>query len=58
MFISITNFDIAEKDDAHILITMIDAMGEPENTKRIDKTNYNDGQMIQVGYSKIPNSMI
>ena len=50
LFISITDFDIAEKDDSHISITMIDAMGKPEITKIFDKTNYNDGKMIQVGY--------
>ena len=50
MFISITVFDIAENDDSHILITMIDAMGLPEDTKRFDKTNYNDGKKIKVGY--------
>ena len=52
MFISITDFDNEETDDSHILITLIDAMGKPEDTKRFNRrTNY-DGKWIQVGYFK------
>ena len=39
-----------ETDDSHILITIIDSIGEPEETKRFDKTNYHAGKWIQVGY--------
>ena len=54
MFISITDFVIDEDDDfSHILITVIDSMGRPEQTKRFDrKTNYYNGEWIQVGYLK------
>ena len=52
MFISITDLDIEETDDSHILITLIDATGKPEDTKRFNrKTNY-DGKWIQVWYFK------
>ena len=50
MFIVIIDFDMKETDDSHILITSIDAMGQPEETKRFDKSNYNDGKWNQVGY--------
>ena len=51
MFISITDFDMEKTDYAHILITLIDGMGEPEETKRFDKkTNYDFGKWIQVGF--------
>ena len=52
MFISVTNFDLAETDDSsHILITVIDGMNKPEDTKRFDrKTNDDYGKWIQVGY--------
>ena len=50
MFISITDFYIEETDDSHILITSIDAMGQPEETKRFDKSNYDYGKWNQVGY--------
>ena len=51
MFISITDFDMEEADDSHILITLIDAMAQPEETKRFDKrTNYDYGKWIQVGH--------
>ena len=50
MFISITDFDMVETDDSHILITSIDAMGEPEETKKFDKSNYDYGKWNQAGY--------
>ena len=54
MFISITDFDMEEADDSHILITLIDAMAQPEETKRFDKrTNYDYGKWIQVGHKKM-----
>ena len=54
MFISITDFNKRETDDSHILITVIDAMGQPEETKRFDKKTINeDGKWIQVRYLKI-----
>ena len=54
LFISVIDFDLAETDDSsHILITVIDAMNKPEETKRFDrKTNNDNGKWIQVGYSK------
>ena len=56
MFISITDFDKEETDDSHILITVIDAIGQPEETKRFDKKTNNDyGYWIQVGHLKIRN---
>ena len=56
MFISIADFDMKETDDSYILITLIDARGKPEETKRFDKkTNYDYGKWVQVGYLKIPN---
>ena len=50
MFISIIDFDMKETDDsAQILITVIDSMGKPEETKRFDKkTNYEYGKWVQV----------
>ena len=55
MFISITHFDMQGTDNFRILITTINTMGKPEDTKRFDKkTNY-DGKWFQVGYLKIPN---
>ena len=50
MFISITDFYTEETDDAHILITSINAMGQPEETKRFDKSNYDYRKWNQVGY--------
>ena len=51
MIISITDFDIQKTDDsAYILITVIDSMGRPEETKRFDKTNNDPGKWIQDGY--------
>ena len=50
MFILIKDFDIEQTDDSHILITLINAMGQPEETKRFDKSNYNYGKWNQVGY--------
>ena len=51
MIISITDFDIQKTDDsAYILITVIDSMGRPEETKRFDKTNYQHGKWFQVGH--------
>ena len=38
-----------ETDDSHILITIIDSMGQPEETIRLDKT-IDVGKWIQVGY--------
>jgi len=52
MFISITNLsskDTEETEDSHILITLIDSMGQPEETKRFDKTNYDVEKWIQDG---------
>ena len=50
MFISITDFDSGEINDSHILITLIDSMGRPEETKRFDKTNYDFERWIQDGF--------
>ena len=50
MFIQIIDFDTEEMDDSHILITLIDSMGQPEETKRLDKTNYDVGEWIQDGH--------
>ena len=52
MFISVTDFDLAEMDDfSYILITTIDAMNKPEEIKRFDrKTNIDYGKWIQVGF--------
>ena len=52
MFISITDFHIEETDDcSHILITMIDSMGEPGEIKRFDqKRNFEYGVWIKLGY--------
>ena len=56
MFISIIDFDIHETDDSQILITILDTMGKPEDTKIFDKnTNYDNGNWIQVGYFQKPN---
>ena len=54
MFISITDFDIDETDDSsHILITVVDPMGEPEEIKRFDKkTTDDDRKWIQIWYLK------
>ena len=51
MFISITDFDMKETDDSHILITPINARGQFEETIRLSqKTNFDDEKWIQVGY--------
>ena len=50
LYISITDFDTEETDDSYILITIIDSMGKPEETKRLDKTNYYIDNWIQDGY--------
>ena len=50
LFISIRDFDTEETDDSQILITIIDSMGQPEETKRFDKTNYDVEKWIQEGY--------
>ena len=50
MVISLTDFDADETDDPYILITLIDSMGQPEETKRLDKTNYDVEKWIQDGY--------
>ena len=42
-----------ETDNSIILITLIDSMGQSEETKRFDKTNYDSGNWIQDGYFKI-----
>ena len=54
MFISIIDFDIEETDNStHILITVIDEMGQPERILRFDqKTNSDYGEWIQVGHRK------
>ena len=49
MFISITDFEMKETDNPHILVTLIDSMGQPEETKKFDKTNYDSGKWIQDG---------
>ena len=49
MFISITDFEMEETDNSHILITLIDSMGQPEETKKFDKTNYDFQKWIQDG---------
>ena len=49
MFISIVDFDVDKTDDSYILITVIDSMGKPEETRRFDnKTHYDIGKWIQV----------
>ena len=50
MFITL-DFDTEETDDSHVLITEINSMGQPEETIRLDKTNYDVGNGIQVGHS-------
>jgi len=50
LFISIRDFNTEETDDSYILITIIDSMGKPEETKRLDKTNYDVENWIQDGY--------
>ena len=50
LFISITDFDTDETDDSHILITLFDSMGQPEETKKLDKTNYYVEKWIQDWY--------
>ena len=53
MFISITDFDMEKTADYHILITVINEMGQPEATKRFDrKTTFEYGEWIQVGFVK------
>ena len=42
-----------ETDNSNILITLIDSMGQSEDIKRFDKTNYDSGNWIQDGYFKI-----
>ena len=49
MFISITDFDTDETDDSYFLITVIDSLGQPEETKRFDNTNYAVEKWIQDG---------
>ena len=60
LFISVIDFDMKETDDSsHILITVIDEMGRPEETKRFDRKTSDDfGKWIQVGYLKIMNGMV
>ena len=55
MFIFIKDFVIDEFDDfTNILITLIDSMGNLEQSKRFDrKTNYDKREWIQDGYFKI-----
>ena len=50
LFISITDFDTEETDDSHILVTLLDSMGQPEETKRFDRTNYDVEKWVQDGY--------
>ena len=50
LFISITHFDTEETDDSHILVTLLDSIGQPEETKRFDHTNYDVEKWIQDGY--------
>ena len=50
MFISISDFDTEKADDSHILITLIDSTSQPEEIKKIDKTNYDVEKWIQDGY--------
>ena len=50
MIISITDLDTEETSDSHILVTLIDSMGQPEETKRFDRTNYDVEKWIQDGY--------
>ena len=50
LFISITDFDTDETDDSYFLITVIDSLGQPEETKRFDNTNYDLEKWIQDGY--------
>ena len=50
MFISIPDFDTEIADDSHILITLIDSTSQPEEIKKIDKTNYDVEKWIQDGY--------
>ena len=50
MFISITDFEIEETDNSHILITLIDSMGQPDETNIFDKTNNDFRKWIQDGY--------
>ena len=52
MFISITDFDTTETDDStHILITVINSMGKPEEIKRFNKKERSEyGIWIKVGY--------
>ena len=54
MFIFIKDFVIEEIDDfTNILITVIDSMGNLEQSKRFDtKTNYYNKGWIQDGYFK------
>ena len=54
MFIFIKDFVTEEIDDfTNILITMIDSMGNLEQSKRFDrKTNYDSREWIQDGYFK------
>ena len=54
MFIIIKDFVIDELDDfTNILITLIDSMGNLEQSKRFDrKTNYDKREWIQDGYFK------
>ena len=59
MFIIIKDFVIDEIDDfTNILITMIDSMGNLEQSKRFDrKTNFDNKGWIQDGYFKINNPL-
>ena len=54
MFIFIKDFVTEEIDNfSNILITVIDSMGKPEQTKRFDrKTNYDNKGWIQERYFK------
>ena len=59
MFIFIKDFVTEEIDDfSNILITVIDSMDKPGQSKRFDrKTNFDNKGWIQDGYFKINNPL-
>ena len=59
MFIFIKDFVTEEIDDfSNILITVIDSMDNPGQSKRFDrKTNFDNKGWIQDGYFKINNPL-
>ena len=53
MFISFTDFDMGQTDSSYFSITVIDPMGQPEETIRFDrKTNDVEEEWIQAGFLK------